>query len=115
MGERQAIHNRNVRFLILLILHESRLKGRAESGGWLTLSMLRKLLTAQGYPLTENELKEFCLYLWDPEIGCLDLKKTGDFAPYVYKYRITAKGVRAVEGEEKIVGVGIYSQKDDDS
>lgn len=113
MGEK-AIHSRNIRWIILLILHQSRQQGRAESGGWVGLALLRKLLATQGYALTENELKDFCIYLTDDEIHCVETKRSGDAAPFSYRYRITSRGVRALDGEEKIPGVGLYSHLDED-
>ena len=67
----------------------------------------------QGHALSVDELKDFCVYLADTEIACIDQKKEGMAAPYIYKYRITAKGVRAVEYEETVPGVGIYSAKEE--
>lgn len=107
------IEAKNVRWLILTILHEKRRAGKAESGGWLRLDVLRKLLDMQGYALSVDELKDYCVYLDDDEIGCVETKKDGVAAPYTYKYRITAKGVRAVDYEESVPGVGIYTATDD--
>ena len=107
------IEAKNIRWLILAILHEKRRTGHAESGGWLALPVLRKLLDMQGYPLSIDELKDYCVYLADVEIGCLEAKREGMAAPYTYKYRITAKGVRAVDYEEVVPGVGIYWAKEE--
>lgn len=105
--------DRDVRWLILSILHEARKIGRAESGGWLQLPVLRKLLDTHGRALTELELRDYCVYLSDPEIACLEIQKKGQSAPYIYRYRVTAKGVRAISYEETVPGVGIYSESEE--
>lgn len=106
----QKIENENIRWHILMILHAKRLAGQTRSGGWVELPILRRLLDKEGYSLTEAELKDFCVYLDDDEINCLETQKIGHAAPYRYSYRITAKGVRAVNYEEKVPGVGIYDR-----
>lgn len=108
------IEAKNIRWLILTILHEKRRAGKAESGGWLKLEVLRKLLDMQGHALSVDELKDYCVYLNDSEIACIEIQRDGHSAPYTYKYRITAKGVRAVDYEEIVPGVGIYSAKEDE-
>lgn len=104
---------KNIRWKILAILHEARRTGKAESGGWIELAVLRKLLDSEGHPLSVEELRDYCVYLEDADIRCLELKKLGDSAPYRYKYRITARGVRAVNYEERVAGIGIYSTRED--
>lgn len=108
MASDKTTYNRNLRWLVLMILQAQRQKGRAESGGWVREAVLRKLLDDQGYGLTVHELREVMIYLNDPEIRCAEIKKDGDAAPYLYRYRITARGVRAIDREEQVPGIGIY-------
>ena len=110
MSMEETITKRNIRWLALMILREQRRRGKAESGGWLRESLLRKLLAAQGYDLSTLDLREYMIYLQDPEIGCTETRKDGDTPPYVYKYRLTAKGIRAVDEEEKVPGIGINNE-----
>lgn len=107
------VNARDIRWLILSMLHEARKTGKVESGGWLQLPVLRKLLDTHGRALTELELRDYCVYLSDKEIGCLEIQRSGQSAPYLYKYRITAKGVRAITYEQLVPGVGIYSDGGD--
>lgn len=113
MAADEKIHNRNIRWLTLMILHEQRKGGRTESGGWLSLPLLRKLLAAQGYDLTVSELLDHMIYLQDKEIACTETKKVGEIPPYTYKFRITAKGVRSVSREEKVPGIGLYGDEEE--
>jgi len=108
MSNDKVIYNRNLRWVGLVILHAQRTKGRAESGGWVREEVFRKMLDDQGYGLTLHELRDLMVYLSDPEIRCVETEKKGDAEPRLYRYRITARGVRAVEREEEIPGVGIY-------
>lgn len=109
MSEEKTIHDKQVRWLILLILMENQRAPRRETGGWLRLAVLQRLLSGQGYNLTKDDIKTYSVYLSDPDIHCLEIKVQNDHAPFVYKYRITARGMRAATGEEKVVGVGLYS------
>lgn len=108
MGTEKTTNDRQVRWLILVILHANQRSRVRESGGWMRLPMLQRLLSDQGYDLTKEEIRSYCVYLADPEIACMQIQRDGDHAPFVYKYRITARGVRAVNGEEKFPGVGLY-------
>lgn len=109
-----ATHSRHIRWLILTILWAQRRQRQSQSGGWVDLSVLRKLLRDQGYPLSENDLHDYLVYLQDGEIAAAELRKQGNNAPYGYSARITSKGVRCLEDDEKIPGVGLYSGKDDE-
>jgi hypothetical protein len=91
--------------MILEILHEARKAGQTEREGFLNHLMLRELMSVQGYDLSSEELKDYCIYLVDGEIGCIEMVRLGKTPPYVYKYRITAKGVRVLEGDEIIKGI----------
>jgi hypothetical protein len=97
--------SREIRRMILEILHEARKAALTESGGYLNHLMLQELMSVQGYDLSTEDLKDYCIYLFDNEIGCIDMVKLGKTPPYVYKYRITAKGVRVLEGDEIIKGI----------
>ena len=108
MANDKTTYNRNLRWIALMILHAQRKKGRAESGGWVREAVLRKLLDDQGYGLTVQELRDLMVYLQDPEIRCAETQKLGDAEPRTYRYRITARGVRAVDREEEVPGIGIY-------
>ncbi len=108
MPSDKTTYNRNLRWVALVILHAQRVKGRAESGGWVREPVLRKLLDDQGYGLTVHELRDLQVYLADDKIGCVEIEKKGDAEPRLYRYRITARGVRAVDREEEVDGVGIY-------
>ncbi len=112
MPSDKTVYNRNLRWIALMIVHAQRKKGRAESGGWVREAVLRKLLDDQGYGLTVQELRDLMVYLADQEIRCTETKKEGEAAPYVYKYRITARGVRAIDREEEVPGVGIYGHEE---
>ncbi len=102
-------NEKQIRWLVLLVLLENQRSKHREAGGWMRLAMLQKLLSQQGYDLTQEELKTVCVYLADPEIHCLEIHRENDMAPHVYKYRITARGVRVAGQEERAPGVGIYS------
>lgn len=67
--------------------------------------MLREIMSVQGYDLAEDELKDHCEYLIDK--GCAEKKKIGEKPPYLNKYKILAKGIDVLEGQEKIAGIGI--------
>jgi len=109
MSIEKTIHNKQARWLILVILNENqRAKDRA-AGGWMALPMLQRLLAAQSYELRQEDIRAHCIYLADEEIGCVEQGRSGDYAPFVYRYRITAKGVRVATNEEKAPGVGLYS------
>jgi len=112
MANDKTTYNRNLRWIALVILHAQRKRGRAESGGWVREAVLRKLLDDQGYGLTVQELRDLMVYLQDAEIRCAETKKEGEAAPYTYKYRITARGVRAVDREEEVPGIGIYGHEE---
>ena len=101
--------NREIRWLFLHELRAARLAGKTQSGGWLNHLMMRKLLSLQGYDLSDEELRDCAIYLQDNTIGCAEDKKIGEKAPYIYKYRITARGVQVLEGEIKVRGIGIYA------
>lgn len=109
----REMHSRNIRYLLLLILREQRRLGKAESGGWLAEILLRRLLANQGYPLEIHDLRDYMVYLQDREIGCTETKKENDLPPFLYKYRITAKGVRALEGDQKVPGIGLSGDDED--
>ena len=109
MSQEETIHNKQTRWLILVILYENQRAKNREAGGWMKLPMLQKLLSAQGYQLTQEDIRTFCVYLADDEIGCLEQNRQNDHAPFVYRYRIKAKGVRVATNEEKAPGVGLYS------
>lgn len=108
MTGESAIHNKQIRWLILLILLQNQRSKNRESGGYIRLAMLQRLLQAQGYALDKEEIKTFCVYLADKEIGCLEIAVEGDHKPFVYRYRLTAKGMRAANDEERVPGVGIW-------
>lgn len=110
MSEQKTMHNKQIRWLILLILLNNQRAKVREGGGWLRLAMLQRLLSAQGYDLTKEEIKTQCVFLADPEIRCLEIKVDGDQAPHIYRYRITARGMQAAEGEIKILGIGLWDQ-----
>ena|SRR5688572_3532195 len=99
-------YNQEVRRLILMVLHEARLQRKTESGGWLQLRILRKLLSLQGYDLNVNDVADFCVQLSDADARLIDYQKAGEEPPYKYLARITYKGVRVVTGEEKFPGIG---------
>lgn len=113
MASDKTTYNRNLRWVALVILHAQRVKGRAESGGWVREAVLRKLLDDQGYGLVVHELRDLMVYLCDPEIRCVEIEVKGDAEPRLHRYRITARGVRAVEREEEVPGVGIYGHDEE--
>jgi len=110
----EATHSRQIRWIILTILWAERRERRARSGGWVELPVLRKILRDQGYPLSEPDLIDYLIYLADAEIAAAEIKKDGNNAPYRYSARITARGVRALQSDEKIPGVGLYSGPEDE-
>ena len=111
MSEEKTINDKQIRWLICLIFYENQRAQKREAGGWVRLAMLQRLLQAQGYDLTKEEIHSvYCVYLADKEIGCIEIDKSGDHAPFIYRYRITAKGIRAANGEQKIPGVGLWDQ-----
>lgn len=99
--------NANIRHLILVLLQQQRQRGNSESGGWVQDLTLRKLLDHSGYPLTREELGEFMAYLTDPQVQCCDEQRVHPAPPPRYKYRLTARGVRHLEGIEIVPGVGL--------
>lgn len=113
MANTARIHSQNIRWLLLQILHLQRQSGRAESGGWLSEALLRKLLADQGYDLSVPELRDYMIYLSDSEIACSETQKRGDLPPYIYRYRITARGVRALEETERVPGIGIFGYEEE--
>ena len=100
-------HNQNIRWLILVIIYAQRANGATESGGWLREDLLRRLLAAEGYPLSVEELRIYCDYLEDQTIACLEKKRLGDPIHPDCKYRLTAKGMRAATREERVIGIGV--------
>lgn len=103
----KKFRSRDIRWLILHALHEASKTGQAQRGGWVNHLMLREILSTQGYDLDEDELLNFCRYLRDEK--CLEIERVGDRPPYVMKSKILPRGVRVIEGEENLVGVGIGS------
>lgn len=99
--------SQNIRSLILLIVYAQRNAGTTEIGGWLDHLVLRRLLADEGYPLSIEELGLYLDYLEDTEIGCIARKRVGDVFDGQHKVKLTARGIRAATGEEKIVGIGI--------
>ena len=97
--------SREIRRLILKILHTAALAGKTQAGSWLNLLTLREILSTWGHDLSDLELRRHCVYLADPEIRCLEIDKVGKKPPYIYRYRIMAKGVRVIEGEETVPGI----------
>ena len=108
MDDAKTINDKQIRWLILLILYENQRAKNREVGGWMRLAMLQRLLAAQGHDLTKDDIKAYCVYLADAEIRCLEIKIDGEHAPHIYKYRITARGVRAANGDEKFPGIGLW-------
>lgn len=109
MSLEQTIHLKQSRWLILVILYENQRDKNREAGGWMRLPMLQRLLSAQGYDLTQEDIRAHCVYLADEEIGCVEQGRLGEYSPFIYRYRIKARGVRVATGEEKVPGVGLYS------
>jgi len=103
-------YNAHIRFLILTILHEATKAGKVESGGWFEESRLRTHLSSQGYDLSRYELRAFMVYLQDSEIACTQTDKQRTDAGALYKYRITAKGVRVCEGATHVPGIGFSEE-----
>ena len=104
------VRNQNIRWLVLVIIFAQRSAGATESGGWLTEDLLRRLLDAEGYPVTRDELCVVLDYLLDQHVGCLEKKASGDASDRKYKVRLTARGIRAATREETIRGIGVASE-----
>lgn len=102
-----AASNQNIRILILSILYAQRSEGTAEIGGWLDRLVLRRLLANEGYALSLSEIDLQLDYLEDTDIRCVERKRVGDVFEGKHKVKLTAKGIRAATGEEKIIGIGI--------
>lgn len=97
--------SRWIRRQILKILYEALAAGLTQSGSWLNLNSLREILSIWGDDLSDLEIRRHCVYLADPEINCIEIDKLGKSGVYTYRYRIKARGTRAVEGEETVPGV----------
>jgi len=98
--------SRDIRWLLLSIMHEARKAGKAQRGGWLNQLMLQEILSVQGYDLTAEEMKDELEYLIDKD--CAEKQKIG---MRLNKYRILARGIDALQGQEKIPGIGIIAGK----
>ncbi|MGE0680003.1 MAG: hypothetical protein AB7P69_03695 [Candidatus Binatia bacterium] len=99
--------NRNIRWLLLVILYAERIAGATQSGGWLAEDLLRRLLSAEGYPVSLPEFRAYCDYLASVEIGCIESGNTGTKLDPEQRYRLTAKGMRVATREEIAPGVGV--------
>lgn len=99
--------SRAIRREILKVLHNAAVAGQTESGSWLNILMLRSILDTWGYRLTDIELRRHCVYLHDSEIACIDMNDALSVPgqPKIYRLRIRAKGMRVLEGEERVPGV----------
>ena len=86
--------SREIRWLLLQILHEARKSGTAQKSGWLNQLMAQELLSVQGYDLPVEEMKDHLEYLLDK--GCVEKVKVGDRPPQISKYRILARGIDAL-------------------
>lgn len=102
--------NENIRWLLLVILLVQRQQGAAEVGGWVKEGLLRRLLAAEGYPLSVDELRMFGDYLADANVACIEKKNSGDFVAPDYKYRLTARGMRVADREVVVPGIGINAE-----
>jgi len=98
--------SRDIRWLLLSIMHEARKAGKAQRGGWLNQLMLQEILSVQGYDLTAEEMKDELEYLIDK--GCAAKERIDT---RMNKYRILATGIDALNGEIKIPGIGIIAGK----
>lgn len=97
----------NIRWLFLLVLLAQRQEEGTEIGGWLAEEPLRRLLAAEGYPLSREEVRTYGDYLADPRIACIEAKNAGNLVTPRFKYRLTAQGMRAAGREITVPGVGI--------
>jgi hypothetical protein len=106
-----VIRNKQIRWLLLVILYAQRVANATQVGGWLSEDLLRRLLSAEGYPVEVAELRAFCDYLASAEIACIESNNAGSaFAPE-WKHRLTAKGMRVATREDTAPGVGVTGEK----
>lgn len=106
MSEERTIHNKQVRFLILLILDINQRQKNRPAGGWMRQGMLQRLLVAEGYELDLEEIHAFAVFLQG--VGCLEIRKIGERPSYKHEYRITSTGMLVASQEKKIEGIGIW-------
>ena len=104
-----VVRNQNIRYLLLVILQALRQAGSTELGGWIAEEPVRRVLAAENYPVSVEELRAFFDYLEDDAIGCTQSQRSKDIPPR-YKYRLTAKGVRVATGEDSAPGVGVSAE-----
>ena len=96
----ERFQNRSIRRQILHVLHDM------AAGAWLNLPTLREILAIRGDSLTLLDVRRHCYYLADKEIACVELEEIEEGGQNMYRYRVTARGTRVVEGEEKVPGIG---------
>lgn len=101
-----TIRNKNIRWIILIVLNALAKQGATEAGGWVREQVVRRLVAAEGYPLDINELRVFFAYLGDEDIACLEQKNFGTRVDPDYRIKLTAIGQRVAEGEVFAQGVG---------
>lgn len=107
-GDERTIHNKQIRWLILAILMTNQRQRNRQAGGWMRQGMLQRLLLAQGYEISVEDMHSFCVFLAGRGVDCLDIQKIGDRPPFRHEYRITSTGMLVAEREKKIEGIGIW-------